>query len=549
MGPLQVVWFKRDLRCADHRPLLEASQRGPVLPLYVVEPEFWQQPDSSARQWEFCRESLLDLRSFLERLGQPLVVRCGKVEEVLERAHRQFGIAGLWSHEETGNGWTYARDLRLAAWARQHAIAWHEIPQFGVTRRLAQRQGWARRWEGRMAEPLAPTPSGLVPLAGLDPGPIPSAQDLQLEPDPCPGRQRGGRSQGLDVLQSFLAERSRRYQSELSSPSTAVLSCSRLSPHLSWGTLSLREVVQHSRERRAGLSDAPADRRWQRSLQRFDERLHWHCHFIQKLESQPSLEHRELHPLTAELRSSDPPRLAAWATGQTGLPFVDACMRSLLATGWLNFRMRAMLVSVASYQLWLAGERPAPGPVVCGLRTRHPLEPVPDAIGYHRHQHDPDLQPAQAGAGSRCPRPVHSPLVARTAPSAGGVSASALDHGSSNPGTGGLRTGSVLSAADRGLGRGGRQRPRADLGPTRARGICRPGRCHSATPRLQTLRHPTRQLAGEGNTAGSSRSAKPGSGLRRAGQSGSGRTAVVGHATSVEELLGAQAVVGGRQLR
>ena len=353
MGPLQVVWFKRDLRCADHRPLLEASQRGPVLPLYVVEPEFWQQPDSSARQWEFCRESLLDLRSCLERLGQPLVVRCGKVEEVLERAHRQFGIAGLWSHEETGNGWTYARDLRLAAWARQHAIAWHEIPQFGVNRRLAQRQGWARRWEGRMAEPLAPTPSGLVPLAGLDPGPIPSTQELQLEPDPCPGRQRGGRSQGLDVLQSFLAERSRRYQSELSSPSTAVLSCSRLSPHLSWGTLSLREVVQHSRERRAGLSDAPADRRWQRSLQRFDERLHWHCHFIQKLESQPSLEHRELHPLTAELRSSDPPLLAAWATGQTGLPFVDACMRSLMATGWLNFRMRAMLVSVASYQLWL----------------------------------------------------------------------------------------------------------------------------------------------------------------------------------------------------
>ena len=353
MGPLQVVWFKRDLRCADHLPLLEASRHGAVLPLYVVEPEYWQQPDSSARQWEFCRESLLELRLSLERLGQPLVVRCGRVEQVLERAHRQFGIAAFWSHEETGNGWTYARDLRLAAWARQHAIAWHEIPQFGVTRRLAQRQGWARRWEGRMAETLAPEPTGLVPLAGLDPGPIPSAQDLQLEPDPCPGRQRGGRRQGLDVLQSFLAERSRRYQAELSSPSTAAFSCSRLSPHLSWGTLSLREVVQHSRGRRAGLSDAPAERRWQRSLQRFDERLHWHCHFIQKLESQPSLEYRELHPLTAQLRSSNPPRLAAWATGHTGLPFVDACMRSLLATGWINFRMRAMLVSVASYQLWL----------------------------------------------------------------------------------------------------------------------------------------------------------------------------------------------------
>ncbi|MEX0588043.1 MAG: deoxyribodipyrimidine photo-lyase, partial [Cyanobium sp.] len=347
MGPLQVVWFKRDLRIADHRPLLEASRSGAVLPLYVVEPDYWQQPDSSERQWQFCRESLQELRSSLAQLGQPLVVRCGQVEQVLERAHRQFGIGGLWSHEETGNGWTYARDLRVAAWARQHSIEWHEIPQFGVTRRLAHRQGWARRWEGCMAEMLTPPPLQLTPFDGLDPGPIPSADELALEPDPCPGRQRGGRSQGLEVLQSFLAQRSRRYQAELSSPSTAAASCSRLSPHLSWGTLSLREVVQHTRERCADFGEAPADRNWRRSLQRFDERLHWHCHFIQKLESQPSLEFRELHPLTAQLRSSDPERLAAWATGRTGLPFVDACMRSLIATGWINFRMRAMLVSVA----------------------------------------------------------------------------------------------------------------------------------------------------------------------------------------------------------
>ncbi|MEB3202747.1 MAG: FAD-binding domain-containing protein [Synechococcus sp.] len=353
MGPVQVVWFKRDLRPADHRPLWEASRRGAVLPLYVVEPDYWKQPDCSARQWQFCRESLLELRAALARLGQPLIVRIGAVEQVLDRAHRQFGVVGLWSHEETGNGWTYARDLRVAAWARHHGIAWHDIPQFGVTRRLGERQGWARRWEARMAEPLAPVPPQLVSLAGLDPGPIPTALELALEPDPCPGRQPGGRSQGLEVLQSFLVERSRRYQAELSSPSTAAASCSRLSPHLSWGTVSLREVVQRTRERRSSFGEAPADRSWRRSLQRFDERLHWHCHFIQKLESQPSLEYRELHPLTADLRSSDPERLTAWASGGTGLPFVDACMRSLIATGWLNFRMRAMLVSVASYQLWL----------------------------------------------------------------------------------------------------------------------------------------------------------------------------------------------------
>ena len=339
-GPLQIVWFKRDLRIVDHRPLLLASQAGPVLPLVVVEPELWRQPDASGRQWAFCAESLEDLRRSLAALGQPLVVRVGVVEEVLERARRQFGIAGLWSHEETGNGWTYARDLRVAAWAKQHSIPWIESPQFGVIRRLARRDGWARRWEERMAEPLAAAPGALTPLEGIDPGLIPTAEALGLPVDPCPERQPGGRPQGLSLLASFLEGRGRRYQKELSSPLTAFRSCSRLSPHLAWGTLSLREVVQANRSH-------PGSRRG------FDERLHWHCHFIQKLESQPSLEHHELHPLTAGLRSSNPELLQAWAEGRTGMPFVDACMRALNATGWLNFRMRAMVMSVASYHLWL----------------------------------------------------------------------------------------------------------------------------------------------------------------------------------------------------
>jgi deoxyribodipyrimidine photo-lyase len=340
MAVLQVVWFKRDLRVADHQALLQASGHGTVLPLVVVEPELWQQPDASARQWDFCRESLLELREALAALGQPLVLRVGSVEQVLEQARRRFGALALWSHEETGNGWTYARDLRVAAWARRRGIPWTELPQFGVVRRLGSRDGWARRWEQRMAEPIAAAPAALPPLAGIDPGPIPSAADLGLGADPCPFRQQGGRQQGLAELASFLAGRGARYQRELSSPLTAFRSCSRLSPHLAWGTLSLREVVQANRGQ-------PGARRG------FEERLHWHCHFIQKLESQPALEFKELHPLTAGLRQSDPQRLEAWAQGRTGLPFVDACMRALIASGWLNFRMRAMLMSVASYHLWL----------------------------------------------------------------------------------------------------------------------------------------------------------------------------------------------------
>jgi deoxyribodipyrimidine photo-lyase len=340
MPGLQVVWFKRDLRLHDHAPLIEASRAGLVLPLYVAEPQLWAQPDASARQWQFVAESLQELRQQLQRRGHTLLVRQGSVLDWLERLRRQRPIAGLWSHEETGNGWTYQRDLQVAAWCREHGIPWNECPQNGVVRRLRDRDGWARRWEERMgAEPLA-APARLLPPPGRwNPGEIPDATSLGLGPDPCPGRQPGGRDAGLALLASFLNERGRGYARGLSSPLTAEAACSRLSPHLAWGTLSLREVVQASRRRGGPRA--------------FEQRLHWHCHFIQKLESEPELEFRDAHPAYAGLRQTDSQRLAAWSEGRSGWPFVDACMRALIAQGWINFRMRAMLMAVASQHLWI----------------------------------------------------------------------------------------------------------------------------------------------------------------------------------------------------
>ena len=338
---MQLVWFKRDLRLEDHRPLVEALSLGDVLPLYIVEPEFWLQQDASGRQWEFCREALLDLRQAMSVLGQPLVIRCGDAVAVLERARRQLGVTGLWSHEETGNDWTYARDRRVAAWARQQSIPWREIPQFGVIRPLRSRKGWAQRWEARMAESITPAPSRLVPLHGLSAGEPPTSAELGLDPDPCPHRQQGGRQAGLDELEHFLQHRVEHYCRSISSPNKAFTGCSRLSAYLSWGCLSMREVLQRSRVMQG------------RGVRSFGSRLHWHCHFIQKLEDQPSIEWQDFHPFMRDLRDADADRLIAWAEGKTGVPFVDACMRALRAHGWINFRMRAMLMSFASYNLWL----------------------------------------------------------------------------------------------------------------------------------------------------------------------------------------------------
>jgi deoxyribodipyrimidine photo-lyase len=154
----------------------------------------------------------------------------------------------------------------------------------------------------------------------------------------------------------------------MSSPLTAAEACSRLSAHLAWGTLSVRECVHAVWRRRSELLALPADQQPTgalASLRSFESRLHWHCHFIQKLESEPAIEFRNVNRAFDGLRNEgaftvdEAGRFDAWCAGRTGFPFVDACMRSLLATGWINFRMRAMLMSFASYQLWLHWREPA----------------------------------------------------------------------------------------------------------------------------------------------------------------------------------------------
>jgi deoxyribodipyrimidine photo-lyase len=352
---IEVVWFKRDLRSSDHRPLAGAARTGrPVLPLYVIEPGWWAEPDMARRHWDFIAESLTELRVDLATCGAPLVVRTGEILAVLGDLHTRYGIAGLWNHEETGGAWTFARDRRVAAWARETGIPWHKIPQHGVIRPLRDRDGWARHWERVMAEPVTPPPRTLTPVADLDPGNIPDAAILGLKGQTCPQRQAGGSLAGSALLDSFLGARGQTYRRAMSSPLTAEDGCSRISPHLAWGTLSLRETVQATWGRMASLRGMPRAETglWPGALRSFLGRLHWHCHFIQKLESEPEIEHRDLHPAYAGLRGFDRHRHDAWAEGRTGLPFVDACMRSLIATGWLNFRMRALLVSVSSYHLW-----------------------------------------------------------------------------------------------------------------------------------------------------------------------------------------------------
>jgi deoxyribodipyrimidine photo-lyase len=358
---IHVVWFKRDLRVHDHAALNAAAAGGaPVLPIYILEPELWRQPESAGRHFAFLLECLGDLDAALQVRGAKLVLRVGEAVQVLHDLHKAHTISALYAHEETGLLWTYARDKAVRRWARKAGVPFREYRQHGVWRAHNNRNGWAARWETMMRAPSLTAPTGFhaVSLASDD---MPDAAGSGVNEDPCPARQRGGREEAGALLKSFLSDRGRFYRKAMSSPLEGAQACSRISAHLAYGCLSMRETYQASLRAQARWRNAD-DLPFAQSISSFASRLHWHCHFIQKLEDEPEIERRELHPAYRDLRPIGPQHeavVADWTHGRTGFPFVDACMRSLRATGWLNFRMRSMVMAFSSYHLWQDWRRPA----------------------------------------------------------------------------------------------------------------------------------------------------------------------------------------------
>ncbi|KPQ29227.1 MAG: deoxyribodipyrimidine photo-lyase [Marinobacter excellens HL-55] len=354
-----VVWYKRDLRTRDHAPLVAAATLGePVIPLYVIEDEYWQQPDTSGRQWDFIQESLNDLQQQLRTAGSQLLVMRGSVVSALKQLQASHSIQRVFCHQETGGLWTFERDKSVIEWCSETGIEFREWHQFGVVRRLKDRDVWDKAWSQLMRQPVLDAPAA---IPAVDPAHLPhhdTTAPAFARPDRCPDRQAGGSLRGGKLLASFLDRRCVGYQFNISSPLTAVRACSRLSPHLAYGTVSLREVYQSAKSTGEHRNSLP---RKKKSLTSFRSRLHWHCHFIQKLEDEPELEFRAMHRELESMKTgpNDSERLQRWQEGLTGWPLVDACMRALQHTGWINFRMRAMLMAVASYQLWLHWRDPA----------------------------------------------------------------------------------------------------------------------------------------------------------------------------------------------
>lgn len=374
-----LVWFKRDLRLADHAPLAAAAQisesGGAALGLFVVEPDWLTSPESDPQHLAFAQACLEPLKAALAERGLPLIVKAKPMLEVLAELHHATGFTHLLSHEETGSGWTYERDKAVVRWCKAHGVVWQQWPQNGVVRGLRDRRGWAGRWHQRMAQPLVAVPQRFRALQATSAlGGAGGSGASALVDDPWPSLAQAsraippaGEAAAHAALTSFLGHRGAGYRKALSSPLSAQDGCSRLSAHLAFGSISMRQVHQATEAQiKAYAAQGTAEaKRMAYDLRGFASRLRWHCHFMQKLESEPAIEWRNFSRAFDGLREEteaptgqDAERLAAWQTGMTGYPMVDACMRSLAATGWLNFRMRAMLVSFAAYHLWLHWRAP-----------------------------------------------------------------------------------------------------------------------------------------------------------------------------------------------
>lgn len=362
---LAVVWFKRDLRMRDHAPLAEAAHFERALGLVVIEPQWLASPECDPRHVQFLLDCVEALRHDLAVRGLPLLVRKGSMPHVLQDLRQEYRFTHLLSHEETGSGWSYVRDQAVTRWCASQGVVWKEWPQTGVVRRLRSRSGWAGRWEQRMNAPEAPVAMAFkapdAPEAQRSAAPLPSLRDLGVPAASAP-LPPAGEHAAWQTLNSFLDGRAVNYRKAMSSPLSATEGCSRLSVHLAFGTISMRCVHQVTESRIAQTGDASLVY----ALRGFSSRLRWHCHFMQKLEDEPQIEWRNMARSADGLRPGDgvhegpidTQRLQAWCEGRTGFPMVDACMRQLRATGWLNFRMRAMLVSFAAYHLWLHWREP-----------------------------------------------------------------------------------------------------------------------------------------------------------------------------------------------
>ena len=345
----KIVWFRYDLRLEDNQAFIEATKNGNVLPIFIFDKNYYKIDTSSSFHLKFCEDSLKDLNQSLKNLyNSKINIYYGDTTEILKNISKKFNISEIYSHHVFKNNYLSKIDGKISKFFKECNIQWYLFNQFGIQLGKRDRYRWSYNWNKFINQPVLEKRVNCNFI--IDPD---HNKNCAISTNFIDDKliQEGGRKNALKLLNSFLDDRSDNYQKEMSSPITGEKSCSRLSPYITYGNISLREIYRATKQK---LNEDISIVK-KKSLIAFKSRLAWHCHFIQKLYDEPEIEFKNLNSAFDGLREDDfnPYYYEAWKNGNTGYPFIDACMRYLKVNGWINFRMRAMLVSFASYQLWL----------------------------------------------------------------------------------------------------------------------------------------------------------------------------------------------------
>ena len=305
--------------------------------------------DSDIRHWRFVFQSLEDMQTKLNDINGRLYIFYNEVLNVFTEIEKNYSIKTIFSHEEIGNKLTYDRDKNVKVFTQQNAIKWKEYQHNAVVRKLKSRKNWDALWTQTMS----------VPPLMVDEQNWKFLHLQKLFYDLIKGKelpkeikivnknfQQGGETLAWRYLDNFLKERYINYSKHISKPSLSRKSCSRISPYLAYGNISMKMVYQYCMQYYKNSSN-------KRALSNFISRLHWHCHFMQKFEDEYTMEFENINRgYDVIIKVKNEQYINAWQNGNTGVPLIDACMRCVVATGYLNFRMRALVVSFFTFNLW-----------------------------------------------------------------------------------------------------------------------------------------------------------------------------------------------------
>jgi deoxyribodipyrimidine photo-lyase len=390
-----VVWHRKHLRTDDHRALSTALADGDVVcPLFVFDPTFYAADGLACdARLRFLHEAVGSLDTIYATVPVPTtsIARTADQSDTQSAGRRSgpLGSApadgldapGAIPAQSNTPGLTIGYGDPIRILSRFVASGWSVLTMATPTSRYGQRrddrarsvcgdaieyvsgdglvrdQQWSRvDWQAHIEEWLGSSQhspawdDGSSTLLTIDTGVAPALVDHEFGIDPQKTQVPSGTHRVATSRLRDFVDRIHSYPGSISAPQDARDGTSGLSPYLTFGLLSVRQVHQHVDD------DAPACR----GREMFTSRLFWNLHYNQKLADWPGWTDRAVNPVLEGRNEDthDPALVEAWKQGRTGFPMVDASMRCLRQTGWLNFRMRAMCASFFTHilqQPWWIG--------------------------------------------------------------------------------------------------------------------------------------------------------------------------------------------------